>query len=121
MAGSSRAVKILQTFVVSFADASVIVYNTRTGEEVIGMASLETYNGTPSTVANAVAATTIGLNSTLSFDPSRSVSGDKSVTYGATCSSTRFTTPSSPLVTISAPNELLFPVKMTDRTLSEWP
>ncbi len=78
------------TFVVSFADASVIVYNTRTGEEVIGMASLETYNGTPSTVANAVAATTIGLDSTLSFDPSRSVSGDKSVTNGATCSSTRF-------------------------------
>ena len=51
------------TFVVSFADASVLVYGTRTGEEMIGMASMETYDGTPVTGVNAVVATTVGLES----------------------------------------------------------
>ncbi|KAG7008593.1 striatin pro11 [Physcia stellaris] len=49
------------TFVVSFADATVLIYGTRTGEEMIGMASLETYDGTPATGVNAVVATTAGL------------------------------------------------------------
>ena len=52
-----------ETFVVSFADASVLVYGTRTGEEMIGMASMETYDGTPATGVNAVVATTVGLES----------------------------------------------------------
>ena len=51
------------TFVVSFTDASVLIYGTRNGEEMIGMASLETYDGTPATGVNAVVATTVGLES----------------------------------------------------------
>ncbi|MCJ1421955.1 hypothetical protein MMC32_008322 [Xylographa parallela] len=75
------------TFVVSYTDASVLIYDTRTAEEVVGMASLETYDGTPNTGVNAVATTTIGLDGTLSFDSSRGVSEDESVVHGATGSS----------------------------------
>jgi len=75
------------TFVVSYTDASVLIYDTRTAEEVVGMASLETYDGTPSTGVNAVAATTVGLDGTLSFDSGRGVSEDESVVHGATGSS----------------------------------
>ena len=53
-------------FVVSYADAAVLIYDTRTAEEVVGMASLETYDGTPRTGVNAVVATTAGLESTSS-------------------------------------------------------
>ena len=74
-------------FVVSFADASVLVYGTRTGEEVVGMASLETYDGTPGTGVNAVAATTVGLDGSLSFDTGRGVAEDESMVHGATGSS----------------------------------
>lgn len=49
------------TFVVSYADAAIIVYDTRTGEEIGSMASLETYDGTIDTSVNAVVATTVGL------------------------------------------------------------
>ncbi|CAK7275249.1 1,2-dihydroxy-3-keto-5-methylthiopentene dioxygenase [Sporothrix epigloea] len=51
-------------FVVSYSDATILVYDTRTGEEIGSMASLETYNGTPATSVNAVVATTIGLEQT---------------------------------------------------------
>ena len=50
------------SFVVSFADASVLAYNTRTAEEIIGMASMETYDGTPATGVNAVVATAVGMD-----------------------------------------------------------
>jgi len=50
-----------ETFVVGYSDAAVIVYDTRSGEEVGPMASLETYDGTPETSVNAVVATTTGL------------------------------------------------------------
>ncbi|EFX06479.1 cell differentiation and development protein fsr1 pro11 [Grosmannia clavigera kw1407] len=49
------------TFAVSYSDASIIVYDTRLGEEIGSMASLETYNGTMATSVNAVVATTVGL------------------------------------------------------------
>ena len=75
------------TFVVSFSDASVLIYDTRSAEEVVGMASAETYDGTPATGVNAVAATTVGLDGTLSFDTGRGVSEDESVVHGATGSS----------------------------------
>lgn len=51
-----------QSFVVSYSDASIIVYDTRTGEEIGSMASLETYDGTMNTSVNAVVATTVGLD-----------------------------------------------------------
>lgn len=75
------------TFVVSFADASVLIYLTRNGEELVGMASFETYNGTPAEGVNAVAATTVGLDGTLSFDASRGVAEEESAVHSATGSS----------------------------------
>lgn len=50
-----------ETFVVSYSDAAIIVYDTRTGEEIGSMASLETYDGTIGTSVNSVVATTMGL------------------------------------------------------------
>ncbi|CAN8097783.1 unnamed protein product [Discula destructiva] len=51
-----------ESFVVSYSDAAIIVYDTRTGEEIGSMASLETYDGTMDTSVNAVVATTVGLD-----------------------------------------------------------
>ncbi|RYP12140.1 hypothetical protein DL767_011476 [Monosporascus sp. MG133] len=51
-----------EAFVVSYADAAIVVYDTRTGEEIGSMASLETYDGTLATSVNAVVATTAGLD-----------------------------------------------------------
>jgi striatin 1/3/4 len=76
------------TFVVSYSDASVIIYDTKTAEEVVGMASLETYDGTSATCVNAIAATTSGLDGSLTLDSSRGASEDESVVHGATGSST---------------------------------
>lgn len=45
-----------ENFVVSYTDATVLVFDTRTGEEVIGMASNETYDGTMDTSINSVVA-----------------------------------------------------------------
>ncbi|KAI0198812.1 WD40 repeat-like protein [Astrocystis sublimbata] len=50
-----------EAFVVSFSDAAIIVFDTRSGEEIGSMASLETYNNTVGTSVNAVVATTAGL------------------------------------------------------------
>jgi striatin 1/3/4 len=73
--------------VVAYSDAAVIVYDTRSGEEVAAMASLETYNGTNSSAVNAIVATTSGLDGSLSFDSSRGLSEDEGVVSGATGSS----------------------------------
>ncbi|PTB63786.1 WD40 repeat-like protein [Trichoderma citrinoviride] len=51
-----------ETFVVSYSDAAVLVYDTKTGEQIGSMDSLETYDGTIKTSVNAVVATTIGLD-----------------------------------------------------------
>ncbi|KAL9041722.1 MAG: hypothetical protein Q9180_001090, partial [Flavoplaca navasiana] len=75
------------TFVVSFADASVLIYGTRTGEEIVGMASLETYDGSTGTGVNAVAASTVGLDGTLSLDSGRGVPEDEALVHGPTGSS----------------------------------
>lgn len=71
-------------FVVAYSDAAVLVYDTRTGEEVAAMASLETYNNTIGTGVNAIVATTNGLDGSLSFDSSRGLAEDDSVVGGAT-------------------------------------
>ena len=71
-------------FVVSYNDASVLIFDTRTAEEILGMASLETYDGAPTTGVNAVAATTVGLDS---GDPTRGPSSDEEHVHGATGSS----------------------------------
>ena len=74
-------------FVVSYSDAAVLVYDTRTGEEVAAMASLETYNNTVATGVNGIVATTNGLDGSLSFDSGRGLSEDDGVVGGATGSS----------------------------------
>lgn len=73
-----------ETFIVSYNDASVIIFDTRTGEEIIGMASTETYDGTPKTGVNAIVATSVGLDGTMSMDSGRGISEDESVVHGAT-------------------------------------
>ncbi|KAI0432705.1 stalk rot protein [Xylaria sp. FL1042] len=50
-----------EAFVVSFSDAAIVVFDTRTGEEIGTMASLETYDNTAATSVNAVVATTASL------------------------------------------------------------
>lgn len=50
-----------ENFVVSYTDSSVLLFDTRTGEEIIGMASNETYDGTMATSINTVVATSMGL------------------------------------------------------------
>ncbi|KAI9669230.1 MAG: hypothetical protein M1817_004725 [Caeruleum heppii] len=72
------------TFVVAYSDASVRIFDTRTGEEAVSMASLETYDGTPATGVNAVVATAVGLDGSLSVDPSRGVSEEEGMVHGAT-------------------------------------
>lgn len=73
-------------FVVSYSDASILVYDTRTGEEIVGMASLETYDGTPSTGVNSIVATTVGFDGSAHLDPSRTMA-EEEVVHGATGSS----------------------------------
>lgn len=73
-------------FVVSYSDASILVYDTRTGEEIVGMASLETYDGTPSTGVNSVVTTTVGFDGSAHLDPNRTMS-EEEVVHGATGSS----------------------------------
>ena len=51
-----------ETFVVAYADAAVVVYDTRSGEQVGQMDSMETSDGSMKTGVNAVVATTIGLD-----------------------------------------------------------
>lgn len=74
-------------FVVSYTDASILVYDTRTGEEIVGMASLETYDGTPSTGVNSVVATTVGFDGTANLDPNNRTRAEEEVVHGATGSS----------------------------------
>lgn len=50
-----------ESFVVSYSDAAIIVYDTRTSEQVGFMDSMETYDGSIKTSVNSVVATTIGL------------------------------------------------------------
>lgn len=52
-----------ETFIVSYNDAAVIIYDTASGEEIVGMMSHETYDGTVATGVNSVVASTISLDS----------------------------------------------------------
>jgi len=51
-----------ESFVVSYSDSAIIVYDTRTGEQIGYMDSMETYDGSINTSVNAVVATTVGLD-----------------------------------------------------------
>ena len=41
----------------SYTDSSVLIFDSRTGEQIVGMASGETYDGTPATGVNSVVIT----------------------------------------------------------------
>ncbi|KAL1645348.1 1,2-dihydroxy-3-keto-5-methylthiopentene dioxygenase [Didymella pomorum] len=69
-----------ENFVVSFTDASIMVYDTRTGEELIGMASNETYDGTPATGITSVVTSSQNTESTTQ-DAAR---GDDEAIHGPT-------------------------------------
>lgn len=74
-----------ESFVVSYNDASVLIFDTRTGEEIVGMASQETYDGTPDTGINAVVASSTGFDTRDSVAPGRRGSmGEDDVVHGAT-------------------------------------
>lgn len=51
-----------ETFLVSYTNAQVIIFDTATGDELVGMASQETYDGTPATGVSSVVSTTISLD-----------------------------------------------------------
>ncbi|KAI9807633.1 MAG: hypothetical protein M1825_005574 [Sarcosagium campestre] len=76
-----------ENFVVSFNDASILIFDTRTGEEIVGMASQDTYDGTAATGVNSVVATSLGLEGSSSVDPNRGPTDDESLVHGATGSS----------------------------------
>ena len=73
-----------ETFVVSYMDSSVLIFDTRTGEEIIGMASAETYDGTPATSINSIVATSMGAKGALSVDSGRGISEDENIVHAAT-------------------------------------
>ncbi|KAF2434709.1 WD40 repeat-like protein [Tothia fuscella] len=75
-----------ENFVVSFNDSSIIIFDTRTAEEVIGMTSNETYDGTPATGINSIVATSVGLDAS---ESGRLLTEDESPVHGATGSSER--------------------------------
>jgi len=52
-----------ESFIVSYNDSNVIICDTASGEEVVSMASQETYDGTPATGVSSVVATTMSLES----------------------------------------------------------
>jgi len=74
-----------ESFVVGYSDASVLIFDTRTGEEIVGMASQETYDGTPNTGVNAIVASSTGFDTRDSVVPGRRGSmGEDDVVHGAT-------------------------------------
>lgn len=52
-----------ETFIVSYNDAAVIVYDAASGDKIVSMVSDETYDGTPATGVNSVVASTTSLDS----------------------------------------------------------
>lgn len=69
-------------FVVSYTNASIVVYDTRSGEELAAMASQETYDGTPSTAVNTVIGSSVSLDDYPFSESSRY--GQEQSIHGAT-------------------------------------
>lgn len=73
------------TFVVGYSNASALVFDTKTGEEIVGMASQETYDGTPNTGINAIVASSTGFDTREAVAPTRRGSmGEEDIIHGAT-------------------------------------
>lgn len=74
-----------ESFVVGYTDASALIFDARTGEEIVGMASQETYDGTSNTGINAIVASSTGFDTRDSIAPGRRGSmGEDDVVHGAT-------------------------------------
>ena len=74
-----------ESFIVGYTDASVLVFDTRTGEEIVGMASQETYDGTANTGINAIVASSTGFDLRDTTTTGRRGSmGEDDVVHGAT-------------------------------------
>ena len=73
-----------ETFAVSYNDASIIIFDTRTGEEMIGMASTETYDGTPATAVNAIVATSVGRDAPMGIEGGRGMGEEDGPVHAAT-------------------------------------
>jgi striatin 1/3/4 len=74
-------------FVVSYNDSSIVIFDTRTAEEITCMTSNETYDGTPATSVNAVVATSLAFEGGIN-DINRGLLEDENVVHGATGSMT---------------------------------
>lgn len=74
-----------ETFVVAYTDSVVLIWDTRTGEQLADMASTETYDGTMNTSINTVVATSLGLEGAGSggMDANRGIEAEE-VGAGAT-------------------------------------
>lgn len=73
------------SFVVSYSDASVLIFDSRTGDEMVGMQSQETYDGSPNTGVNAVVAASTGFDTSQNASPQRRGSmGDEDVGHAPT-------------------------------------
>lgn len=73
------------SFVVGYSNANVLIFDTKNGEEIVGMFSQETYDGTPSTGVNTVVASSTGFDTRDSVAPGRRGSmGEDDVVHGAT-------------------------------------
>lgn len=74
-------------FVVSYTDASILIFDTKTGDEVIGMASTETYDGTIATAVNSIVASSLGMEDRNTLESGRMLTEDEIPVHGATGSS----------------------------------
>ena len=88
LAGSPTSIAPLgpagESFVVSFNDAQVVVFDTRTGESVVGMQSQETYDGTPGTGVNSVVVAGPGLTTSSNSEGTESGKEPEEEVHGAT-------------------------------------
>ncbi|KAI9652408.1 MAG: hypothetical protein M1831_006817 [Alyxoria varia] len=65
-----------ESFVVAYSDSSVLIFDTRTGEQVVGMASGETYDGTVGTGVNSVVVASSGEGGVGGSSGNMDASGD---------------------------------------------
>lgn len=80
-----------ESFVVSYSDSSILIFDTRTGDEIVGMASNETYNGTQTTGINSVVVLSTSIGNSdgsgigQNLDSGRNISGEEETpVHGAT-------------------------------------
>ncbi|RKF62192.1 Striatin Pro11 [Erysiphe neolycopersici] len=71
-------------FVASYMDAAVIVYDTKSGDEIAAMASLEAYDNTPTSGVNTIVASSSRSNGSPTYNINCTLSEDESVVNGST-------------------------------------